>query len=379
MVEKEQIFNDDRFCINTQIPDRLFQTPIKKIDVISVKLGNLLCYYDDKVQYIKETSISKFLEGGSDSLARYEMYCEKYPNSFRTVDTYKTLIDQMSTFEYDIKKGAIVINQLGIIIDGQHRCSILMKKYGEDFKIEVVRFYYDSLLLRLRQLVLNKKTKDYLFSVLGKGIYKNGFLERLFVSSCYRHNHGEFNSTLLRRYFGKFYNIEAGLYSYGCFNHDFNFGGKCVRVGRYCSIASDVHFFGANHPQNCLSTSAVFYNPAIGYDVTDVERNTLIIEDDVWIGHGVKITSSCKRIGRGSIIAAGSIVTKNVNPYEIVAGNPAKLIKKRFDETKINMLEKSYWWLLNPEQLIPLISLDNTTHEEFIEKCHKLIINTIDL
>lgn len=169
MVTKEQILEDSRFHINTQLPDRLFYTPIKKVDIINVRMGDLLCYYGDTIQYIKETSIYKYLDGESDSLARYEMYCKKYPNSFRTVETYKSLINQMSTFEYDIKKGAIVINQLGIIIDGQHRCSILQKKYGEDYSIKVVRFYYDSLLLRLRPLVLIKKTKNYVSSLLGGG------------------------------------------------------------------------------------------------------------------------------------------------------------------------------------------------------------------
>lgn len=213
----------------------------------------------------------------------------------------------------------------------------------------------------------------------GGVICRSAILERIFISCCYRHNHGEFNSILLRNYFRKNYNIDAGLYTYGCFNRDFNFGGKYVKVGRYCSIASDVFFFGANHPANNLSTSAIFYNSAIGYKVNDVARNTLIVEDDVWIGHGVKITSGCKRIGRGAIIGAGSVVTKDVKPYDIVAGNPAKFIKKRFDEKEIDVLEKSYWWFLNPNDLIPLMSFKNITSEQFIERCHALILDSIDL
>ena len=77
-----------------------------------------------------------------------------------------------------------------------------------------------------------------------------------------------------------------------------------------------------------------------------------MIEDDVWIGLNAIITCGCKRIGRGAIIGAGSIVTKDVEPYTIVGGSPAKVIRKRFDEERIKKLEVSRWWEKTPEQLI---------------------------
>lgn len=64
------------------------------------------------------------------------------------------------------------------------------------------------------------------------------------------------------------------------------------------------------------------------------------------------ITCGCHKIGRGAIIGAGSIVTKDVAPYTIVAGNPAKVIRKRFDEERIQQLELSKWWEKSPENLI---------------------------
>ena len=74
-----------------------------------------------------------------------------------------------------------------------------------------------------------------------------------------------------------------------------------------------------------------------------ISKGNVIIEEDVWIGSNAVILSGV-RIGRGGVVAAGSIVTKNVPRYSIVAGNPAKVIKYRFDEETIRKLESSEWW-----------------------------------
>ena len=163
---------------------------------------------------------------------------------------------------------------------------------------------------------------------------------------------GAICSVNLRKLFLKLHKIDVGLYTYGCFRPDFNFGGNKISIGRYCSFASGVRFLGANHPIERFSSSAIFYNKALGYNVKDVLRHNLVIEDDVWIGLNAIITCGCKRIGRGAIIGAGSIVTKDVEPYTIVGGSPAKVIRKRFDEERIKKLEASRWWEKTPEQLI---------------------------
>lgn len=170
--------------------------------------------------------------------------------------------------------------------------------------------------------------------------------------SYFMKSEGAICSVNLRKLFLKLHKIDVGFYTYGCFRPDFNFGGNKISIGRYCSFASGVRFLGANHPIERFSSSAIFYNKALGYNVKDVLRHNLVIEDDVWIGLNAIITCGCKRIGRGAIIGAGSIVTKDVEPYTIVGGSPAKVIRKRFDEERIKKLEASRWWEKTPEQLI---------------------------
>ncbi len=165
------------------------------------------------------------------------------------------------------------------------------------------------------------------------------------------HEGGEMLSSSLRKKFKNKYNVSVDLYSYGgCFDPLFNISGY-VKIGRYCSIAKKVRYFGANHPLDYLSTSPYFYNCKFGFNVKDVKRETLVIGNDVWIGYGVIITASCKEIGNGAVIAAGSVVTKSVPPYSIVAGNPAKIIRYRFAPDTIMKLEKSNWFMHTPHEI----------------------------
>ena len=157
----------------------------------------------------------------------------------------------------------------------------------------------------------------------------------------------------MRDYFRQRYKVDVGMYSYGgCFNDSFNVGGEVV-IGRYCSIADKVNYFGANHPLENAIMSPWFYNKSFsGFNVKDVPRSKLTIGHDVWIGYGVIITNGCKRIGNGAVIGAGSIVTHDVPPYAIVVGNPSKVIKYRFPSNIIEEIEKSKWWELSPEELM---------------------------
>lgn len=149
----------------------------------------------------------------------------------------------------------------------------------------------------------------------------------------------------LRIYYRKKYKVDIGQYSYGgCFDSSFNQGGS-VAIGRYCSIANNVHYFGANHPLNTVSTSAYFYNKTLsGQDVKDVSRNKLTIGNDVWIGYGTIITCGCKSIGTGSVIGAGSVVTHDIPENVIAAGNPAKVIRCRHTKEQFEQLYKTQWW-----------------------------------
>lgn len=167
--------------------------------------------------------------------------------------------------------------------------------------------------------------------------------------------HGERESEIMRCIAREKFNVEVGMYTYGCFAKDFNVGGS-VEVGRYCSIAGNVHYFGANHPIDMASCSAYFYNKAFGFDVEDVPRGQLKIGNDVWIGYGTIITCRCTSIGNGAIIGAGSVVTGDIPPYAIVAGNPARILRMRFSEEEIFALEDSKWWLKKPSDIMKYYS-----------------------
>lgn len=168
---------------------------------------------------------------------------------------------------------------------------------------------------------------------------------------------GGFFSKSARIHTKKNYNVDVGLFSYGgCFDPEFNTGGK-VLIGRYCSIAQHVHYFGANHPLKGSIMSPFFYNPQLGFDVKDVQRSNLEIGNDVWIGTNVVITHSCHTIGNGAVVGAGTIVTKDVPPYAVVLGNPGKICYFRFDNLTIEMLEKSRWWELSPKELMEFYPL----------------------
>lgn len=167
-----------------------------------------------------------------------------------------------------------------------------------------------------------------------------------------KYDGGMQESKILRLYVKEKYNVEVGMYTYGgVFLESFNNGGT-VKVGRYCSFASDVHYFGANHPMNKVSMSPYFYNPIFGKKVTDVKRESLFIGHDVWLGYGSIITNKCHKIGNGAVIAAGAIVTKDVPAYAIVAGNPARILRYRFSEEIIEKIEQSKWWEKTPDELM---------------------------
>ena len=167
-----------------------------------------------------------------------------------------------------------------------------------------------------------------------------------------KHDGGMQESKILRLYVKEKYKVEVGMYTYGgVFLESFNNGGT-VEVGRYCSFASDVHYFGANHPMNKVSMSPYFYNPIFGKKVTDVKRESLSIGHDVWLGYGAIITNKCHKIGNGAVIAAGAIVTKDVPAYAIVAGNPARILRYRFSEEIIEKIEQSKWWEKTPDELM---------------------------
>lgn len=160
----------------------------------------------------------------------------------------------------------------------------------------------------------------------------------------------EFTSVTLRNRFRDQYDIEVGLYSYGCFDSDRI--GRRTRIGRYCSFAPTAYVFRRNHGVEFLGLTAYFYNRSLGVvDDDTVPYRPLEIMDDVWLGHNCVILPSVSRIGRGAVIGAGAVVSRDVEAYSIVAGNSAKPIRKRFDDDLIAKIERSQWWELSPSEL----------------------------
>lgn len=154
---------------------------------------------------------------------------------------------------------------------------------------------------------------------------------------------GEFYSKTLRRLFLDYHNIHVGMYSYGCFSTK-NIPSGTI-IGRYCSFAKDVSVLNGNHPLKFKSLHPFFYNPVLKYvDQLLITRTKLSVGHDVWIGQNALILPSVSLIDNGAVIGAGSVVTKNVPPFAVVAGNPAKIIKYRFSQKTIEQIMQSEWW-----------------------------------
>lgn len=133
-------------------------------------------------------------------------------------------------------------------------------------------------------------------------------------------------------------NITIGKLSYGPIEvKSWGANNEGLSIGNYVSIASGVKFIlGGNHYYNTFSTYP-FKVKFMGQRIEAYTNGPIVVEDDVWIGTDVTIMSGVK-IGKGSVIAAGSIVTKDVENYSIVGGIPAKLIKRRFSKEIIDKL-----------------------------------------
>lgn len=158
----------------------------------------------------------------------------------------------------------------------------------------------------------------------------------------------------------------------------------CSSIGRYCSIARGVNIGFAGHSTTFLSSSTLFkfnqnaeeFTPFLekrnsAWEIEMKEKNLQswkkplpVIGNDVWIGFGVTVLNGVC-IGDGAVVAAGSVVTKDVEPYTIVAGAPARPIKKRFSDKLIERLIKLRWWDYNP---VVLEGLDISAPEKSIDE-----------
>lgn len=139
---------------------------------------------------------------------------------------------------------------------------------------------------------------------------------------------------------------EIGEWTYGSPNVGSWGEGASLRIGRFCSIASDVTIMlGGEHRMDWVTTypfSALFEEASqyIGHPRT---KGDVTIGHDVWIGYDALILSGV-RVGNGAVVGARSVVTSDVAPYTVVAGNPARVVRSRFPASVVEALERIAWW-----------------------------------
>lgn len=148
------------------------------------------------------------------------------------------------------------------------------------------------------------------------------------------------NETVAMRMFDRD-KVSVGNYTYGHLNvFEWGMIEERLQIGNFVSIAEGVKFIlGGNHSTDSYSTFPFSAKAGLEAGIDAKSKGAIVVNDDVWIGLDVVILSGVT-IGRGAVIAAGSIVTRDVQPYAIVAGNPAKFVKYRLSQDEIKVASK---------------------------------------
>ena len=155
--------------------------------------------------------------------------------------------------------------------------------------------------------------------------------------------------------------------------HHYEWNNDKLIIGKFCQIATGVEFVmnGANHQMNAVSTFPFYTLEGWNMKPPAIEdlplKGDTIIGNDVWIGQNATILPGV-HIGDGAIIGANSVVGSNVFPYSIVVGNPARLLRKRFDDEMIGLLLRFKWWDKSIDEINALIPILTCSDIEKVRK-----------
>lgn len=232
--------------------------------------------------------------------------------------------------------------------------------------------YYVDSSARVENSALEDNAKVYKDCIVRGSTLDNGATVGDFsrLTDCILGEHAS-----LQRY-GMLFNTKIGRFTYT----GKNFTAWHCEIGSFCSISWNVSIGGANHDYTRITSHAFLYSPEFGMlnekePFYDRFENKCIIGNDVWIGCNAVICRGIT-VGDGAVIAAGAVVTHDVEPYTIVAGVPARPIKKRFDAATAELLQKSRWWDLPAEIIRENVELfsekaDAISAKKLIELCKK--------
>ena len=167
--------------------------------------------------------------------------------------------------------------------------------------------------------------------------------------------------------------ISVGRFTYGFDNLSIRQWGEgaALKIGAFCSLANSINIFlGGNHRTDWITTfpfGHIYQDELGGSDIVGhpSTKGDVVIGNDVWIGSGVTIMSGI-HIGDGAVISANSCVIKDVAPYHIVGGNPAKSVKQRFDDDIVDLLLRLKWWDLPIKDIKEITKMLSSKPDKFL-------------